>query len=98
MDQVDFRGASVGGFRLNGASIYSGYSTSALPLGLAQTAPAGTQELGGSTIYGASASFGWQPHGRGTNFSVLYSISYGGTVRDPDLRSEERRGPSDRGA
>ena len=85
VDQVDFRSASVGGFRLNGVSIYSGYSTSALPLGLAQTAPAGTQELGGSTIYGASASFGWQPHGRGTNFSVLYSISYGGTVRYPDL-------------
>ena len=85
MDQVNFKSASVGGFRLNGVSIYSGYSTSALPLGLAQTAPAGTQELGGSTIYGASASFGWQPHGRGTNFSVLYSISYGGTVRYPDL-------------
>src|ERR1035441_6198815 len=82
VDQVDFRSASVGGFRLNGVSIYSGYSTSALPLGLGQTVPAGAQELGGSTIYGASASFGWQHHRQATNFSVMYSLSY---------RSEERR-------
>ena len=87
MDQVDFRSASVGGFRLNGVSIYSGYSTSALPLGLAQTAPAGTQELGGSTIYGASASFGWQHHRQATNFSVMYSLSYAGMTHYSDLNA-----------
>src|ERR1019366_9490916 len=87
VDQVDFRSASVGGFRLNGVSIYSGYSTSALPLGLGQTAPAGAQELGGSANYGASASFGWQHHRQGTNFSVLYSLTYAGMTRYSDLNA-----------
>ena len=71
-DQVNFRSASWGGFRLNGVSIYSGYSTTALPLGLGRPVQAGAQELGGSADYGASASFGWQYHRRETNFSMLF--------------------------
>jgi hypothetical protein len=84
-DQVNFRSASVGGFRLYGVSIYSGYSTSALPLGLGQIAPAGLQELGGSANYGASASFGWQLRRQRTNFSLLYSLTYAGMTRYSDL-------------
>jgi hypothetical protein len=85
LDQVNFRSASIGGIRLYGVSIYSGYSTSVLPVGLGQTAAAGLQELGGSANYGASASVGWQHHRRGTSFSALYSLSYGGISRYSDL-------------
>ena len=87
MDQVNFRSASVGGFRLNGVSVYSGFSTSVLPLGFGQPVPIGAQELGGSANYGASASFGWQHHRRETNFSALYSLGYSGTARYSDLNA-----------
>src|SRR5260370_4915601 len=85
LDQVNFRSASVGGFGLYGVSIYSGYSTSVLPIGLGQTASASVRELGGSANYGASASFGWQHHRQATNFSVLCSLGYAGVTRCWDL-------------
>ncbi len=87
LDQVNFRSASVGGFGLYGVSIYSGYSTSVLPIGLGQTASASVRELGGSANYGASASFGWQHHRQATNFSVLYSLGYAGMTRYSDLNA-----------
>ncbi len=87
LDQVSFRSASPGGVRLYGVSAFSGYSTSVLPLGFGQFTPPGLQELGGSANYGASASFGWQPRSRSMNFSVLYSLTYGGTVRYSDLNA-----------
>ncbi len=87
LDQVNFKGASVGGFRLNGISLYSGYSTSVLPVGLGQTVPSGAQELGGSASYGVSASFGWQHHRQRTDFSLLYSLSYAGIARYSDLNA-----------
>jgi hypothetical protein len=87
LDQVNFRSVSVGGFRLYGASVFSGYSTSAYPLGSGQIAPAGLQELGGSLNYGASASFGWQHHRRATDFALLYSVSYSGVTRYSELNA-----------
>src|ERR1700694_3508439 len=76
IDQVNFRRVSVGGFRLYGVSVFSGYSTSALPPGSGSISPTGLQELGGSVNYGASASFGWQHHRKATDFLLLYSLSY----------------------
>jgi hypothetical protein len=85
LDEVNFKGSAVEGVRLYGVSIYSGYSTSALPIELGQTALAGAQELAGSANYGASASVGWQRHRRGTNLSMLYSLSYAGVTNYSDL-------------
>jgi hypothetical protein len=84
LDQVNFKGSPMEGLRLYGVSIYSGYSTSALPVGLGQTALAGANELGGTANYGASASVGWQRHRRGTNLSMLYSASYAGEASYSD--------------
>ena len=84
-DQVNFKGAAVEGLRLYGVSIFSGYSTSPIPFGLGQNGIAGAQDLGGSANYGASASFGWQHHRRGTSFSALYSLTYGGVARYSEL-------------
>jgi hypothetical protein len=86
-DQVNFRQAALGGFRLYGVSVFSGYSTSAYPLGSAQIAPAGLKELGGSVNYGASASLGWQHHRKSTDFSLLYSLTYAGVTRYSELNA-----------
>ena len=86
-DQVNFKSAAVGGFRLYGVSAFTGYSTTAYPLGLGQTAPAGVQDLGGSINYGVSASFGWQLHRRKTNLTMLYSGTYTGVTRYSDLNA-----------
>jgi hypothetical protein len=83
-DQVNFKSGSVGGFQLNGVSVYSGYSTSASPAGFGQTAAAGAQ-LGASFDYGANASFGWQHHRQGTDLSVMYSLTYSGLSRYSEL-------------
>src|ERR1039457_1150172 len=87
LDQVNFKGAAVEGFRLYGVSAYTGYSTSALPLGLGQTPTPGAQELGGSANYGASASFGWQHHRQRTSFSMMYALTYAGMTRYSDLNA-----------
>ena len=85
LDQVNFRSASVGGFRLYGVSAFTGYSTSVLPVGSGQIVTPGLKELGGSANYGASASFGWQHHRRATDFSLLYSVTYSGVTRYSEL-------------
>jgi hypothetical protein len=87
LDQVNFRSVSVGGFRLYGVSVFSGYSTSAFPLGSGQLAPTGLEQLGGSVNYGASASFGWQHHRTATDFSLLYSATYSGVTRYSELNA-----------
>jgi hypothetical protein len=87
MDQVNFKSVAVGGFRLYGVSVFTGYSTTPLPLGLGQAAPAGSQDLGPSINYGVSASFGWQFHREKTNLSVLYSGTYMGVARYSDLNA-----------
>jgi hypothetical protein len=86
-DEVSFKSSAADGFRLYGVSIYSGYSTSALPIGLGQAAVAGAQELGGSINYGASASFGFQHQRQRMSFSMMYSLSYAGVTRYSDLNA-----------
>jgi len=86
-DQVNFRRVSVGGFRLYGVSVFSGYSTTALPVGLGSVVPSGLEALGGSANYGASASFGWQHHRKATDFVLLYSLSYTGMTRYSELNA-----------
>src|ERR1039458_9511057 len=87
MDQVNFKSVAVGGFHLYGVSAFTGYSTSVFPLGLGQTAPTGTQDLGPSINYGVSASFGWQLHREKTNLSMIYSGTYTGVARYSDLNA-----------
>jgi hypothetical protein len=87
VDQVNFKGSAMEGFRLYGVSAYTGYSTSALPLGLNETVPSGVEGLSGSGTYGASASFGWQHRRDRTNASLFYSGSYSGMTHYSNLNS-----------
>ena len=79
-DSASFKSMSIGGIHLYGVSVFSGYSTSAYPGGLGQ-APPGSGLLGADVDFGATASVGWQFHRQRTDFSLLYSGTYGGEVR-----------------
>ena len=86
-DQVSFKSMSLGGIHLYGVSVFSAYSTSAYPGGLGLVPTAGAGSLGADVNYGASGSLGWQYHRQRTNFSLLYSGSYGGMVRYSDTNA-----------
>jgi hypothetical protein len=86
VDQASFRSMSLGGIHLYGVSVFSGYSTSAYPVGLGNT-PLGAGQLGGDTSFGGSASLGWQYHRQRWNFSMMYSGTYGGMVRYSDANA-----------
>jgi hypothetical protein len=85
-DQASFRDMSLGGIHLYQVSVFSGYSTSAYPVGLASS-PVGVGQLGGDTTFGGSASLGWQYHRQRWNFSMMYSGTYGGMVRYSDANA-----------
>jgi hypothetical protein len=84
-DQLNFRSGEMAGLQFYGVSVFSGYSTSAYPVG--QSIQPGASSIGGDTIYGASASMGFQRHRERMNFSVIYSPSYGGQVHYSNLNS-----------
>src|SRR5690349_4563351 len=82
-DEINFKSGNLGGVRLYGISVYSGYSTSAYPLssGLTNAALPGAGTLDPDVNYGAQATLGCQVHGQRTGFSAMYSGGYGGMVR-----------------
>lgn len=84
-DQLNFRSGEMAGLQLYGVSVFSGYSTSAYPVG--QSIQPGAPSVGGDSIYGASASMGFQRHRDRMNFSVIYSPSYSGQVNYSNLNS-----------
>lgn len=86
VDQASFRNMSLGGIHLYGVSAFSGYSTSAYPVGLGSV-PVGVGQLGGDTNFGVSASLGWQYHRQRWNFSMVYSGTYAGLVRYSDANA-----------
>ena len=88
LDQVNFRSASVGGFRLYGVSAFTRllYFGASARVGADRSARV-CKELGGSVNYGASASFGWQHHRKATDFSLLYSLTYSGVTRYSELNA-----------
>jgi hypothetical protein len=86
LDQVNFRSASVGGLRVYGVSVFSGYSTSAIPVGFGQSVQS-LQDIGGSSNYGASATLGWQHHREKTSLSIMYSLTYSGVTRYSELNA-----------
>src|SRR5579871_779586 len=86
-DEVNFRAGQVGGLHLNGVSVYTGYSSSAYPLGLGSQPSAGYGGLGPDVSYGAATSVGWQYHHRSTDFSALYGLSYSGMARYSNLNA-----------
>jgi hypothetical protein len=87
-DQANFSGSTLGGVRLYGTSVFSGYSTSAYPqAGLGQASSPGLAALGSDETYGASATLGWQRHREKTNLSIMYSGSYAGNVHYSDLNA-----------
>src|SRR5215472_10000961 len=86
-DQADFKNLSLGGIHLYGVSVFTGYSTSAYPLGSGQQLLPGAAALGADTNYGVSVSLGGQYHRDRTNFSMLYSGSYAGMARYSDTNA-----------
>jgi len=84
-DQMNFRTGETDGAHLYGVSAFSGYSTSAYPLG--QSIQPGVSTLGGDANYGASASMGWQRHRDWMSFSLIYSPSYIGQAHYSNLNS-----------
>ena len=86
-DQISFRSGQLGGIRLYGVSVFSGYASTIYPVSLGQAPSPATQNLGGSGNYGASASLGWQRHRGQTNISVLYSGTYDAVVRYSNLNA-----------
>ena len=80
LDHVNFRGSERGGFGIYGATVFTGYSRSSVPipsLGLNRS----------NVTYGASGSVGWQAHGENTNASIFYTGNYGGANADTSLGS-----------
>jgi hypothetical protein len=75
-DQLNFRSAVFGGARIYGVSVFSGYTDSSY--------------FGSNVNYGGSFSAGWQHHRESTDMSILYSGTYGGLVRYPDLNSYDQ--------
>jgi hypothetical protein len=89
VNEINFRSGTLGGIRLNGISVYSGYSSSVYP-GFSASSPlatsaAGQQSVGPDVNYGASLSLEWQYHRPRTNFLLLYSGAYGGFVENSGL-------------
>ncbi len=81
VDQVNPLGAGQEGARLYEVSIFSGYSTSAFPLGAGQIPIPGVAALGSDVNYGVSAVLGWQHHRERSNFSIRYSGAYTGMAQ-----------------
>jgi len=80
LDHVNFRGSERSGFGIYGASIFSGYSRSSVPIpsiGLDRS----------NVTYGVNGSVGWQARGEDTNASALYTGTYGGANGDASLGS-----------
>jgi hypothetical protein len=88
LDEVNFKANQLSGIHLLGVSVYSGWSSSALPQsGFSVNSSPGIGNLGGDVNYGATASLGWQYHREKTDVSVLYGGSYGGMVRYSNLNA-----------
>ena len=81
LDEVNFRTSELGGIRLQGISLFGGYSTSAYPQAGLGSVPTPGSALDGDATYGASFSVGWQHHSQRASLSLLYSGSYNGMVR-----------------
>jgi hypothetical protein len=82
LDEVNFRANQLAGIHLVGISVYSGYSSNALPQsGYSLTSSGNVGNLGADYSYGGSASLGWQLHREKTNAAIMYTGSYGGMVR-----------------
>jgi hypothetical protein len=82
LDEMNLKSSQLGGVRLLGVSIFSGYSSTAYPLaGFELNTSTGIGSLGGDMSYGASASLGWQRNRGKTDVSVMYTGTYGGMAR-----------------
>ena len=85
LDQVNFRSAQLGGLRLEGISVFSGYSSSAYPITNGQPLLPGASSIGGDVTFGASATVGWQLHREYTDLSAIYTGTYTGMARYSNL-------------
>ena len=88
-DEANFRSFSLGGLRLYGVTVYSSYSTTALPptrngelLTLALQ-----RSVRNDGSYGANWAAGWHHNGAKSSFSLRYMGLYGGRLRYSQLNS-----------
>jgi hypothetical protein len=85
LDQGNPLSAARDGARLYEVSVFSGYSTSALPsTGGGQFIPSTIGGLSADVNYGARFSLGWQRHREKGGFSMRYSGTYSGLVHYSD--------------
>ncbi len=69
------------GIHLYGATVYSGYMTSAYPAtGIVLNLSSPVAALGPDEMYGGEVRLGWQHHLGRTDFSAVYSGGYSGMV------------------
>jgi hypothetical protein len=87
-DILDFKTAKVGGVRLYGVSVYSGYSSFSGPIATTEQTVVPTANPGHDLNYGAQWTAGWRPRTTGKNsVSASYSGSYGGRAKYSNLNS-----------
>ena len=87
-DDVNFKTASIGGVHLYGVSVFSGYTTLALPTNsLQQVVTPGLTNLGGDTNYGAEWALGWRRSRDNSDISARYSGTYNGQTRYSNLNA-----------
>src|SRR5690242_2484583 len=73
-DDASFKSASIGGVHLYGVSVFSGYSTLALPTGSAQQIVSpGLNDLGSDVVYGVEWALGWRRQRDQSSMSAHYS-------------------------
>lgn len=89
-DRLAAQDFEVGGLRFYGATVFTGWASSANPLtaaGAQSVVTSGAPVLGPDENYGVTASVGWQYHRQRTDISVMYSGSYQGLAHYSDLNA-----------
>jgi len=84
-DRLDFKTANIGGVRLYGISVYSGYSNFSGPIATTEQTlvPANPGDLN----YGAQWTAGWRHQTGKNSVSASYSGSFGGRAKYSNLNS-----------
>jgi hypothetical protein len=87
-DALDFKTADIGGLRLYGVSVFSGYSSFSGPVSNAQQAldPAAAN-IGNDINYGAQWSAGWRRQKGKSSLSVSYNGTYSGRSKYTELNA-----------
>jgi hypothetical protein len=86
-DVVDFKTAELGGLRIYGVSVNSGYSSFSGPLSTSNQIVPVNSSIGSDLSYGAQLSAGWRHQAGKNSISISYNATYGGRTRYTSLNS-----------